>query len=125
MNGLICNAFWVALLLTGDTARAEEVVRDAIEFLDPDDLATEALLIFVSTLALQIAGDELAQPMLPEELRNVMRLPLMLRRCFVLRILLGFPKDRCARLLHVDEQQISNAVVEAVSRLSLVVSQPA
>jgi len=120
MSKLLCNAFWVAVLLTGDTAKAEEVVREAIEFLDADDLSSDALLIFVSTLALQIAGDESTEPMMPEELRSVMKLPRMMRQCFVLRILLGFPEARCARLLHVEDWQISEAVVEAVSGLSVV-----
>jgi DNA-directed RNA polymerase specialized sigma24 family protein len=118
MSELLCNAFWVAVLLTGDAARAEEVVRDAIEFLDADDLSTDALLIFVSTLALQLGGGESAGPVLPEEMANVMRLPRMMRQCFVLRILLGFPEGRCARMMHAEEWQISEAVVEAVSRLS-------
>jgi len=120
MSELLCNAFWVALLLTGNAAVAEEVVRDAIEFLDTDDLSTDALLIFVSTLALQLGGDESDQPMLPEELRSVIRLPRMMRQCFVLRILLGWPEGRCARLLHAEDWQISEAVVEAVSRLAIV-----
>jgi len=124
MGERLCNAFWVAMLLTGDAARAEEVVRDAIEFLDSDDLSTDALLIFVGTLALQLGGEESDQPELPEELRNVIRLPRMLRQCFVLRILLGWPEGRCARLMHAEDWQISEAVVEAVSRLALVAVHP-
>jgi hypothetical protein len=120
MSEILCNAFWVAVLLTGDKARAEEVVQEAIEFLDADDLSTDALLIFVSTLALHSGGDESELPEMPEELQNVMRLPRMMRQCFVLRILLGFPEGRCARLLHAEDWQISEAVVEAVSWLSVV-----
>lgn len=120
MSEILCNAFWVAVLLTGDKARAEEVVQEAIEFLDADDLSTDALLIFVSTLALHSGGDKSELPEMPEELQNVMRLPRMMRQCFVLRILLGFPEGRCARLLHAEDWQISEAVVEAVSWLSVV-----
>jgi DNA-directed RNA polymerase specialized sigma24 family protein len=124
MGERLCNAFWVAMLLTGDAARAEEVVRDAIEFLDSDDLSTDALLIFVGTLALQLGGEESDQLELPEELRNLIRLPRMLRQCFVLRILLGWPEGRCARLMHAEDWQIFEAVVEAVSRLALVAVHP-
>ena len=113
MKRLSCNAFWAALLLTGDAAKAEEAVQVAIEYLDAAELSNDALLIFVSTLALQLdgdasvlGGDEPVLPALPEELRNVIRLPQMKRQCFVLRILLSFPEDRCARLLHVQDRAI-------------------
>jgi DNA-directed RNA polymerase specialized sigma24 family protein len=125
MEGLLCNAFWAALLLTGDAARAEEVVQAAIEFLDADDLSSDALLIFVGTLASQLdgdesllGGDESVLPVLPKDLQNVMRLPRMKRQCFVLRILLGFPEGRCARLLHVQDRRISDEVGVAMSELA-------
>jgi hypothetical protein len=120
MEPLLWRAFWVSLLLSGDAGVAEEVIQEAIEFLDAEDLYSDALLIFVTTFSLQLHGDEPVQPTLPEELRNVMRLPRMQRQCFVLRILLHWPEARCARLLHAEEHQISNAVLEAVSRLSFV-----
>ncbi len=114
----LCSAFWVALLLTGDAGLAEEVIQEAIEFLDAEDLSGDALLIFVATLSLQLSGEESEQAMLPEELRNVSRLPRMLRQCFVLRILLNWPEARCARLLHVEPSEISDAVGKAVCELA-------
>jgi hypothetical protein len=118
MEQLVCKAFWAALLLTGDAARAEEAVQEAIDFLDADDLFSDALLLFVSTMALRLDGDESALPLLPKDLRNVMRLPRMKRQCFVLRILLGFTEGRCARLLHVQDQRISDELCLALSELA-------
>jgi hypothetical protein len=118
MEQLLCRAFWVSVLLSGDAGVAEEVIREAIEFLDMEDLSTDALLIFVATLSLQLCGDESAPPILPEELRSVVRLPRMRRQCFVLRILLKWPEARCARLLHVEPVQISDSLVDAVSELA-------
>jgi hypothetical protein len=118
MERLVCKAFWAALLLTGDAARAEEAVYAAIDFLDADDLSSDALLLFVSTLALRLDGDESVLALLPKDLRNVMRLPRMKRQCFVLRILLGFSEGRCARLMHVQEWRISEEVCLAVTELA-------
>jgi hypothetical protein len=118
MEALLCKAFWVSLLLCGDAGVAEEVIQDAIDFLDPEDLASDALLIFVATLSLQLSGKEAVQPILPEELCNVSRLPRLQRQCFVLRILLDWPEARCARLMHVEPRQISDAVGDAVCELA-------
>jgi hypothetical protein len=118
LDDAVCSAFWVALLLSADARIAEQVIQEAIEFLDMEDLSSDALLIFVATLSLQLSGEQSVQTMLPEELANVTRLPQMARQCFVLRILLDWPEARCARLLHAEPQQISEAVGDAVCELA-------
>jgi hypothetical protein len=111
----------VALLLTGDAVKAEEVVQRAIDFLDAEEIYTDALLILVSTLALQAddIGDFIPAGM-PEELRSLLGLTRMKRQCFVLRVLLGFSEERCARLLHVGAERIADEVGGAVCELARV-----
>ena len=124
----VCKAFWAAVLLTADTAFAEEAVQEAILSLDMEDLSTDALLICVATLSIQrsycpeATGNQISLK-LPEELRNVLKLPRMLRQCFVLRFLLGLPESICASLLHRDRQEICDATCAAASELSAEGSQ--
>ena len=55
LQKVICKAVSVALLISGDLEAAENVVADAIQSLDAEDLNTDALFICVSALSIQCA----------------------------------------------------------------------
>ena len=55
---------------------------------------------------------------LPDELKTVLRLAPHLRGCFILRVLAGLPKEKCARLLGLNSDLIDRYTGEALRRLS-------
>ena len=127
LQKIICKAVSVALLLSGDMESAENVVADAIQSLDAEDLSTDALFICVSTLSMQrtcnvIDGSVQSQKgerffPLPPELQNVLNLPRLPRFCFVLRFLLGLPVSTSACLLQLERYQVIDYSCAAVSIL--------
>ena len=127
LQKLICQAVSVALLLSGDMETAENVVADAIQSLDPEDLSPDALFICVSTLSMhrshhtadrtgQSKPDDRLFP-LPPELQNVLSLPRLPRFCFVLRFLLGLPVSTSAFVLQLERYQVIDYTCAAVSIL--------
>jgi DNA-directed RNA polymerase specialized sigma24 family protein len=50
---------------------------------------------------------------LPVELRNVLELDSALRRCFVVRTLLGFSLQDCAQLLRLEPEQVKTRTLAA------------
>jgi hypothetical protein len=127
LQKIICKAVSVALLISGDMETAENVVADAIQSLDAEDLNTDALFICVSTLSMQrtcnvIDGSVQSQKgerffPLPPELQNVLNLPRLPRFCFVLRFLLGLPVSTSACLLQLERYQVIDYACAAVSIL--------
>lgn len=61
---------------------------------------------------------------LPAELRRVLELSPELRRCFVLRVLVGLPSKICAQMLQVDVLQIDEYSCEAMKMLSVLAQEP-
>jgi hypothetical protein len=59
-----------------------------------------------------------ALSILPFELRCVLALPQDIRHCFVMRILLGLPREVCAWLLHIDIPQVNHRTQAAVLELA-------
>jgi hypothetical protein len=112
MSVTVCSALKAALLLTGNAASAESAVLQAISSLDPQKLTAESLLH--STIELATRGDAncdrsdlgVGWPGLPVELRNVLAMKTTLRQCFVLRVLLGLPEERCAWLLQLSRDEV-------------------
>jgi hypothetical protein len=114
--------FIAAMLLTGCTERAERAVVDAIDALGEDDISGHMVLQATIRAAVTpgLTADEEGpwQPQpavswLPIQLRRVLLLPRDLRHAFVLRLLLGMPRDQCSRLLELDDGKLDEHVRQA------------
>jgi DNA-directed RNA polymerase specialized sigma24 family protein len=55
---------------------------------------------------------------LPMELRRVLRLPETPRQCFVLRMLEGWPRDKCAAALGIPAQTVDDETCAAARSLA-------
>jgi hypothetical protein len=108
----LSRIFVAAYLLTGSARRAETAVSESIRQLDVD--ATRGGWLSWNAVAAAItqedadprqAPDE-APAALPVELLRVLQLPLHLRQCFVLRVLMAMPRHRCGSLLRIDAEQV-------------------
>jgi hypothetical protein len=109
--------------------QAEDAVADAILSLDTDDFETEAFLMCVLILSIQRSRNSSKWSIrkrveipvtLPAELQNVLNLPLKLRHCFVLRVLIGLPKETCSQMLQVDDDELQKSVASAAVELAVV-----
>ena len=114
--------FIAAILLTGCTERAERAVVEVIETLGEDDVSGDMVLQVTIRAAVkpEMMADEEGprQPQptvswLPIQLRRVLLLPRALRQAFVLRLLLGMPRDQCSRLLQLDDGKFDEHVRQA------------
>ena len=120
------KAFIAALLLTGSMEQAETAVLEGIRFLDPDDEPGEALLSHTVSAAFETRPERLVSPgglerssaVLPRELHSVMRLSPDIRHCFVLRVLVGWSRELCARLLRLEIRQIDERTRIAMLKLA-------
>jgi hypothetical protein len=109
------KAYITAFLLTGNSARAEAAVLEGIQTMVCDGISGDALL--QGTLMASVASpaeQEGDTSSLPPELRRVLRLSPDLRRCYVLRVLVGLSREACARILntgihHIDELVCASA----------------
>jgi DNA-directed RNA polymerase specialized sigma24 family protein len=122
----ISRAFRAAHLLTGGEEQAEIAVARALDSWDPDDNDEQGLFELALTAALHGHVPSLQEPAgsrLPVELRAVLRLPWELRRCFVLRTLVGWPREMCARLLDLSIQQVDDYTSAALRQLPVLVEQ--
>jgi len=130
LQKVVCKAVCVALLISGDLEAAENVVADAIQSLDAEDLNTDVLFLCVSALSIQCArnGADLSvrskqgEPSfaLPPELQNVLYLPQLPRCCFVLRFLLRLPVSTSACLLQLEPGQVIDYSSAAVCMLGAI-----
>ena len=107
------DAYRVAVLLTGSTRIAEEVVTRAIESVDPNVFTSDTLLEGIIRAATEcapssenagFAPDE--AEFLPLELHEVAQLPAIVRQPFVLRVLLSMSRDSSARLLGLEADAV-------------------
>ena len=115
-GGVLCNSFVAAVLLAGSAARAEAAVLDAIaRHENPEEIFA---LTLESVLRDSGEGEAGTTPSLPAELRHVAQLPAGLRRCFVLRMLLGWPAPRCSAMLEMDAAEIDRAAGMAALQLA-------
>jgi hypothetical protein len=114
-DGLIDKAMLTAYLLTGSLKQAENSVLSGIRLWNPNTESEETLFNWVMMEA--VASDDSSFTVdieLPVELQNVFTLPLSIRRCFVLRILVGMKVEGCARLLNVTSQFVNLYVCQAL-----------
>jgi hypothetical protein len=123
----VCNAFNVALLLTGSMTGAEGAVLEAVAALEPQDMTSSVLLcrtIESSVRHLQLCGSntpidrELVLASLPMELRKVLEMDVGLRQSFVLRILVGMSADVCGLLLGWDRSLVDTSTCAALRWLA-------
>ena len=122
MQDLTGRAFFAALLLTGSTELAEAAVLRAIEAWDAGAESEDALFErALEAAALTQPADEAPSAesngagwRLPAELQAVLELAPDQRRSFVLRILLGLPKQICARILQLNPHQMNMQISAAL-----------
>ena len=122
VGGNLKVAFVAAHLLTGSAEEAERATMAAMELWDPDRETQE--VFFQNVLEVAAVAPEtpdvpcVSDAYLPRELRAVLRLPLLPRRCFVLRIIAGLPPDVCARILQVSASSVDEFTCAALAGLS-------
>jgi hypothetical protein len=131
----LATPFLTAFLLTGSAKRAEAAMLEGIRAwdgeVDPDEEllrnTVRAALGRRQTSRLQPAEETAQAPQLPVELQRVARLPLDLRQCYVLRLLVGWSREACARLLFLDTDAVDRDTGLAAQALAeaLCVSQGA
>lgn len=125
-NASLQKTFLTALLLTGGPKGAETAMLQGIELLNEDNDVDvdEQLLLACVVVALQPKYACLDLPAsgfvdsLPVDLRRVLRLPVILRACFVLRVLVGISNACCAGLLRLPISQINQNVGVAAQLLA-------
>jgi hypothetical protein len=129
MNNAPCKAFITALLLTGSLERAETAVLEGVRFSDLEETAGKSLLQGAVEASIPSHSEipeqrteelDKASSILPFELQRVLRLSTDLRHCFVLRVLLGLPREVCARMLRLDIRQIAERTSAAMQELAIL-----
>jgi DNA-directed RNA polymerase specialized sigma24 family protein len=116
----VTRAFRTAHLLTASTRQAESAVLEAIDSFDPDvdtaeSLFQNAILAAVRCPSSESQSNESFEPL---ELQAVLNLSENLRRCFVLRVLLGFSRSACGRLLNMTVATVNEYTCAALQRLA-------
>jgi len=114
------RAFLVAHLLTASTKQAESVTLAALDSWNPDEEPEEMLFQHVLDNAASKQDSNRPDPAreyLPDELLAVLQLAPQLRRCFVLRILVGLPAEVCARLLRLSPRRVDQFTCAALQCL--------
>jgi hypothetical protein len=128
------KVFIAALLLTGSAARAECSMLEGIRTVGKDEVSGEAVLHATLRAAIVLQGSrgeersemqDSSISSLPLELRRVLLLPASLRRCFVLRLLVGLPMRECSRLLSIEACQVEQNTVSAAVELAGIRGQEA
>jgi DNA-directed RNA polymerase specialized sigma24 family protein len=122
--------FVTAILLTGSVKHAETAMLEGIRSLDIDATPEAELLPTIVSAAMdprqwsgRRAPEEIAyaSSLLPLELQRVLRLPIDLRHCFVLRLLLAMPREFCARILGLDVDTVDRNTSLAAQALAQIV----
>ena len=121
---LVDRALLTAHLLTGSLQQGEKATLEAIESWKPGEEPEEVLFQNVLNAAARAQAEPSPNNLdssgshLPNELIAVFRLAPELRRCFVLRILVGLPAKACARLLHLQSGQVDEYTYAAFQCLA-------
>ncbi len=116
--------FITAFLLTNSLKYAEAAVLDGAQYSDLDRTAASAIRRAISP-PLQCVDEgrhdvRAVASRLPAELRRVLQLAPALRRYFVLRMLVGMSRERCAALLKVEVAQVDQGTCMAVAELARI-----
>jgi hypothetical protein len=127
-DDVIAKAFVTAILLTRSAESAEAAVLDSIQSLSQAELSEDLLQqVAINAVTRQDADRWLASPeeaesvlnVLPAQLQRVLSLPSNLRRCFVLRLLMGTTRDFCARVLEMAPSEVDHNTVAAIRSLPI------
>ena len=120
IENTVSKAFRTAHFLTTNIRQAERAVLEAIDSFDPDRDTGESVFQRAVLAALKCASSEWqpTESLEPPELRAVLSLPDNLRRCFVLRVLVGFSRPACARLLNMTIATVNEYTCAALQRLA-------
>ena len=119
--------FQVALLLSADVYTAEAALLNSIDELQirraprQGDLAAWQHAVVARSIATRTTEksgvDLLYRSMLQPGLWPVMQIERLPRTCFVLRLLLGYPRPVCAQLLGIEESKIEALLQTAIDTL--------
>ena len=128
----IDRAFLAAHLLTGGSEKAECAIMEAIASWGSDQSEDELFDQVLRAAVRNTVEDEqllvnqagLPGASLPSELQAVLRLAPQLRQCYVLRVLVGLPRQMCASMLRLSLQRVDQYTSAALRCLPLL-AQPA
>jgi hypothetical protein len=119
--------FQLALLLSADVYTAEAALLNSIDELEigraprQGDLAAWQHSVVVRSIATRTTEksgvDLLYRSMLQPGLWPLMPIERLPRACFVLRLLLGYPRRVCAQLLDIEESKIEKLLETAIATL--------
>jgi hypothetical protein len=114
------DAFLAALMLTGTVEAAEQAVSEAIATLG-SVIAVDELFVATAKCATRISGRcspraEIPTS-LPPELQRLFLLPPVDRKCFVLRILMGFTLETSSGILNLRRDEVDAALCRALCDL--------
>jgi hypothetical protein len=133
LHEAVNKAYITALLLTASAERAEAaILRASLPATDVGGTLGEALVRGALNAAIKAQADAWGQPpedlerassMLPLELQRVLRLSSDYRQCFVLRFLIGLPREVCARLLRLEIGQVDERARMALLELPAIQRQ--
>jgi len=124
------RAFLTAQLLTGNAAQAEHAVMGAIAAWGPGPGERDFMEHVVRTALgpkyenVQPPKDDKPFAEWPAELRAILHLPLPLRHCYVLRVLIGSSREACARVLGLTAQGIDESTTAALHMLPQLMKRP-
>jgi hypothetical protein len=114
--------------LTGTAEQAQSAAMEAITSWDADNETDDALYTKVVEAAARAEIlsnalppselDAAASSHLPEELLAVLKLEPIIRRCFVLRILVGLSVEACAGLLQLRAHRVNQYTCVGLETLS-------
>lgn len=120
--------FQVAMLLSADVYTAEAALLNSIDELEirraplQGDLADWQHAVVARSIATRTTEksgvDLLYRSMLQPGLWPVMQIERLPRTCFVLHLLLGYPRPACAQLLGIEESKIETLLQTAIVRFS-------
>ena len=121
-------SFKAAFLLTADAELAEGVVIEALEKDDNNEISLERL-VTRAVLAASLARFPVVRKphqrfrFLAPQLRSVFNLQDDLRRCFVLRTLVGLSAQKCAVLLNLSPESVNERAGTAAKELAQIPGQ--
>jgi len=125
-GSVIDRAFLAAHLLTGSLEQAESAVLEAIASWTPS-AGEDALLERVLHAAVRGTAEDAHSPAndapgtyLPAALQAVLRLEPLPRHCYVLRVLVGLPRQVCASLLRLSFERLDHFTCAALKCLPVV-----
>lgn len=119
MDQAIGRAFLTSILITRSAEGAEAAVMQALESCEAQ---SEENLVRHAIEA-SIDSDRFCEDLptafsiIPPEMWNVLQLPMLFRRCFVLRILARIPANVCAPMLDLTALQVDNYTNSALEQL--------